>query len=233
MNYDPSEIGKIIRLNRKKMKSPERIGKSMNQDELGDLIGRNRKTITDWENGRVIPQLEDMLKMCDIFGCDLGHLLGEYPEKTRVIAEVADQIPLSEEVITKLIQLKVSFSLKDNLTDMYRTTIGLIEAFILSFAPEDISPNSISANTKTIRLPFYLQRIKDAYQKKAAIDLPKDPSRLHDLSILDYERFNDMVQESDELNMVIDANTMRVANEFVDILESYMKSFTSKDQSEV
>lgn len=35
-----------------------------------------------------MPQFEDMLKMCEVFDCELGYLLGEFNCKTREATDI-------------------------------------------------------------------------------------------------------------------------------------------------
>ena len=36
------------------------------------------QTVSNWEKGRAVPSTETLLKLCDLFDCDLGYLVGEY-----------------------------------------------------------------------------------------------------------------------------------------------------------
>ena len=105
MKYDPVKIGEIISSNRKLLESPERKGKRMNQEELGYKLGCSRKTIGKWEDGQAIPPLDAMLKMCEMFECELDYLLGVIDCKNRVDYEITGQIPLSEETVKGLREL--------------------------------------------------------------------------------------------------------------------------------
>ena len=74
--YNFIEIGKRIKTER------TRLG--LNQQELADSLNlAARQTIANWEKGTIMPQLQDMLNMCNLFGCELGYLLGEYTCRNR------------------------------------------------------------------------------------------------------------------------------------------------------
>ena len=93
--YDYKNIGTIIKKERKEL--------GMNQESLAAALNISaRQTIAKWENGTVIPQLEDMLNMCNLFGFELGYLLGEYELKTRVATDIHEQTGLSPEAIEYL-----------------------------------------------------------------------------------------------------------------------------------
>ncbi len=104
MRYNFAEIGERIRLLRK--------SSGMNQDcfiealnDRGVKVGRNR--ISCIENGeRKHFSLAILLETCEIFGCDMGYLLGEYKERTRELREISNITGLSEASIIKLQKLK-------------------------------------------------------------------------------------------------------------------------------
>ena len=49
----------------------------------------------------MLPQFEDMLKMCEVFDCELGYLLGEFDCKTREATDIQAKTGLSEKAIKK------------------------------------------------------------------------------------------------------------------------------------
>lgn len=100
MKYDNKTIGKRIKAGRNACRTED--GKKYTQEDLTDKLHYKRETISRWENGKELPTLETLLKMCDIFGCDLGYLLGEHEEKTRTAADIHTETGLSEDAIQKL-----------------------------------------------------------------------------------------------------------------------------------
>ncbi len=81
--YDLIEIGACIRVERKKLK--------LTQSDLAVKLGlseESRQTISKWEKGELPPNFDQMLKMCNIFNCELGHLLCEYSENTRALTDI-------------------------------------------------------------------------------------------------------------------------------------------------
>lgn len=109
MNYDTKEIGKRIRLCRSEYQKGKKKGEK-NQESFGfDLkddgnTGYDRKTINKWENGKTLPPLDVLLKMCKLFDCELGYLLcePEYANKTKVVTDITNETGLSEEAIKLL-----------------------------------------------------------------------------------------------------------------------------------
>lgn len=93
--YDYKNIGSIIKKERKEL--------GMNQEALATALNISaRQTIAKWENGTAIPQLEDMLNMCNLFDCELGYLLGEHELKTQAATDIHKQTGLSAEAIEYL-----------------------------------------------------------------------------------------------------------------------------------
>ncbi|MDG2992023.1 helix-turn-helix domain-containing protein [Candidatus Synechococcus calcipolaris G9] len=50
---------------------------SLSQEQLGELLGVTRQTISEWENGRSMPTLNpsEMQKLCHLLNCSLAELV--------------------------------------------------------------------------------------------------------------------------------------------------------------
>ena len=93
--YNWNEIGERIRFERKK--------KNMSMDALAESIGTSRQTIARWERGEGVEvTLNMLLRLCNIFECDIGYLLCEYDCKTRVITDLQEETGLSVLAATNL-----------------------------------------------------------------------------------------------------------------------------------
>lgn len=99
MKYSAEEIGKNI-LNERK-----RLG--LTQKELGEKIGLVGKQISAYEKGKPTPPIDVMFKLCEVFDCDLGYLLGEpsYAEKTALRTAVHDLTGLSDRAIDNILYI--------------------------------------------------------------------------------------------------------------------------------
>ncbi len=116
--YDARVIGERIRKERiaymkkqnRKSKSQEEFIETANLCHIKDNKETEKKldrdTLSRWESGLSFPSLYWLDRLCDIFDCDLGYLLGEYPEKHRITAEVCEVTGLSEECVEELIKDK-------------------------------------------------------------------------------------------------------------------------------
>lgn len=142
MKYDEEKIGKVILAERTKLK--------MSQVELGKELGIVGKQISNYEKGKSIPPIDVMLKLCDIFHCELGYLLGEpeYSEGTKI-----------ETAITKITGLNT-----DALNNI-RTITGT-EKSCLNFGCESDSYrsiiNSLFSSAQFISFIEYLHNLDNA-----------------------------------------------------------------------
>lgn len=83
----------------------EREALGLTKEGLAERLNVNRNTITSWERQDIkgrYPPLEDLARMCDLFNCELGYLLGEYNCKTRAATDIQAETGLSERAIDRL-----------------------------------------------------------------------------------------------------------------------------------
>lgn len=103
MKYDYKEIGKRIKKCRKEYRDDEFISKAPTQEQFAaDRLFIKRDTLSRYENGHAIPPIDTLLRMCELFNCELGYLLGEYDTKTRIAADIHAETGLSEKSISVL-----------------------------------------------------------------------------------------------------------------------------------
>lgn len=102
MYYSKTVIGERIRTARE---NPFNGTPRYSQTKLAIALGldsTSRTTIHKWERGIVLPPLEHLAKMCDLFGCELGYLLGEFDLPTRTETDIQKATGLSYKAIHKL-----------------------------------------------------------------------------------------------------------------------------------
>lgn len=131
MKYNILEIGARIREQR------NNLGISM--EELAQRIdlGVSRQAVSRWEKGQGGELRLDVLsKLCVIFDCDIGYLMGEYPYKKRVTSDIGQETGLSEYAIEKLIEINKKQS----------TVEGSGKLFLLNTMLEDYSFLGEAAN---------------------------------------------------------------------------------------
>ncbi len=52
-----------------------RASRNMTQEQLAMLVGVSRQSVTKWEAGRACPEMDKLLKLCQIFDCSLDDLV--------------------------------------------------------------------------------------------------------------------------------------------------------------
>ena len=74
------------------------------QQALADKIHVDRSLIKSWERNEkpVLPRLDNLLSLCDLYHCDLDYLTGRINEPTHDIKTVHELTGLSVEAICKL-----------------------------------------------------------------------------------------------------------------------------------
>jgi len=80
-------------------------GRKMSQEEVAAALGKDRNTVSRWEdplNEKSVPDVKDIIKMCELFGCDSGYFFGEYEGRTRIATDIQAEIGLSEAAIENL-----------------------------------------------------------------------------------------------------------------------------------
>ena len=148
-------------------KSAKRIGRNItnllienekSQQELADAIGVSKSTVSTWANGKRIPRMDKVDKMCQFFGVPRSAILGDTDGVTRFVDESTkklSQLPMwqkSEEDFKKKV-LEIVNESKDNseqeyyddevvqiITDRLRTNpeYGLLFKAAADLKPEDI-----------------------------------------------------------------------------------------------
>lgn len=125
----------------------EREALGLTKEGLAERLNVNRNTITSWERQDIkgrYPPLEDLARMCDLFNCELGYLLGEYNCKTRAATDIQAETGLSERAIDRLREeAQKSEIFRGTLSELiesplfYSLVLGLADyKRYMSFSPE-------------------------------------------------------------------------------------------------
>lgn len=91
------EIGQRIKKKRKEA--------HLTQEELLERIHlstTSKQSLRSWERGQRLPDLETMLRLCEVFNCDLGYLQADYTESTFDLHKVAEYTGLTEDAVKRL-----------------------------------------------------------------------------------------------------------------------------------
>lgn len=78
----------------------EREAAGLSMEQLQRAISVSRQTISKWEKGEGSgPTIFDLLKLCEVFGCDFGYLVGEYEYRTRQATDIVTETGLSNDAV--------------------------------------------------------------------------------------------------------------------------------------
>ncbi len=97
--YDIQSIGNRIANERK-------LNGFKSQDALCDELHISRNTLSKLENGQGSIDLQTLIKLCELFDCDVGYLLCEYNCKRHDTADIHEVTALSEKAIENIINFK-------------------------------------------------------------------------------------------------------------------------------
>ena len=73
---------------------------NLTQQQLADQFNVSLKTVMNWEQGLVNPDLEDVIKLADLLHADIDFLTGRIDCQTHDLQFVHDLTGLSEDAIT-------------------------------------------------------------------------------------------------------------------------------------
>ena len=68
-----------------------RATRNMTQEQLAMLVGVSRQSVSKWEAERAYPEMDKLLKLCDLFGCTIDELVTG--DLTGRRADVASRMP--------------------------------------------------------------------------------------------------------------------------------------------
>ena len=101
-----------------------RLEKKLTQEQVAELLGVSRQTISNWENEKSYPDIISVIKMSDCYEVSLDYLLkGEQTMKTYYeYLEESTNVVKSNTNIIKTGRLTVLdiFGIKDTLLDIIR-----------------------------------------------------------------------------------------------------------------
>lgn len=96
-NQEKREAGEIMSQFSRQLKTI-RLAKTLSQDALAEQLFISRQSISKWENGDTTPDLDNLIKLAEIFDISLDELvLGKKQEKLveRVIEKVESTSPMN------------------------------------------------------------------------------------------------------------------------------------------
>ncbi len=67
-----------------------RQARGIGQLELGRRVGASKQSISNWENGNIMPSIDLLLRLADFFGVSTDYLLGREGQRTLDAAGLTD-----------------------------------------------------------------------------------------------------------------------------------------------
>ena len=87
-----------------------RTAKNLSQGDLAEILDVSRQSVSKWETGASIPDLDKLIKMSDLFGVSLDALVREeMPENEQKIAENTTKTPENDENPQNIVIVKEPF----------------------------------------------------------------------------------------------------------------------------
>lgn len=98
-----------------------RKSRKLNQATLAEALGMSQATITSWENGKRIPDIEMLVKLADYFNVTTDSLLGRVPMPIEVIH--GDPPPLQDGEVELVIEADEKTPSADELERMITAVV--------------------------------------------------------------------------------------------------------------
>ncbi len=80
----------------------ERKKKGWSQEKLAEAVGKETSTVSTWEQHRAIPPFDVMVKLSQLFDCDLDYLTGRIDKETHALKTACEVTGLSPTAIKKI-----------------------------------------------------------------------------------------------------------------------------------
>ena len=84
----------------------QRKRRKMTQEELANSLNMGVATVRNWEQGRTWPEMNELLRLCALFGCDADYLLGKIGQKTHDLDFLCAATGLTPAAIDRLAELR-------------------------------------------------------------------------------------------------------------------------------
>lgn len=68
-----------------------RQARGIRQEELGRQLGVSKQSISNWENGNIMPSIEMLMRLADHFSVSTDYLLGRTGQKTLDITGLTEE----------------------------------------------------------------------------------------------------------------------------------------------
>lgn len=76
-----------------------RTERSMSQGDLANALDVSRQSVSKWENNSAVPELEKLIRMCDVFDVSMDELIGRSASDQKTGSSTVEPIPTVQQVI--------------------------------------------------------------------------------------------------------------------------------------
>lgn len=90
------------------------------QEQLADKLGIARQTISKWENGQAVPELNGLILLSDLYGVTIDRMVKENDECNISLTQ-STNVDINKIVPFLLLAKRNTYAAKDNLTKSSRT----------------------------------------------------------------------------------------------------------------
>lgn len=111
----------------------ERERAGYTQKSFAESFDVSLDTVRNWEQGRKVPEIKTIERLCNEFGCEPDYLLGRMENSTHDIQFICNQTGLSEDAVLALSRLKEDRATIQVL-DFLLTNRMILEKIVLYFA---------------------------------------------------------------------------------------------------
>ncbi len=85
-----------------------RTQKGLSQNELAEVLQVSRQSVSKWETGTSVPELEKLMNMSDLFGITLDELVGKQPDRISNPALAPNPAASAPEMSTPVSSIPIS-----------------------------------------------------------------------------------------------------------------------------
>lgn len=97
------------------------------QEDLAERLYVSRQTISRWENESVIPDVETIIKLCDIFGCDMDTLVRKDAAEKAAPSEMQNE---EEQAPQRTISIQVKHRSRYRINNVICSVTMLVATFV-------------------------------------------------------------------------------------------------------
>ena len=164
----------------------------MSQDKLAEKMNVSRQSVSKWENGESYPEMEKIMKLCDIFHCKINDLVHEDMVDIDSLDEDVKMsvVKFKEEKQRKIKGISKAVYILARIGKIVLTMAISVILFLVIFTPIFISNIEIKDDT----ILFFGKRIDD----KITIEKPNDDVKLQlevNGSVIEDENNQDEIEQ--------------------------------------